>query len=172
MTLREADPTIEVEVDELRRTLGRDQLFRPVVLPAGLLHPGDHTSEPKSVGVPACAVACFAPFLLRPSNACAPDPRSQFPRTDGAALRATEFLAMARPETPGCPQCPVGSKLASVSERGHSECGSVSVAWISDIGPREENQDQAVAFSHDDGSWTIAVAHVDIAEPTSGPRDV
>lgn len=35
---------------------------------------------------------------------------------------------------------------------------SASVAWRTDVGPREENQDRAIAHAHDDGSWLIAVA--------------
>ncbi|MDE0134118.1 MAG: protein phosphatase 2C domain-containing protein [Acidimicrobiaceae bacterium] len=36
--------------------------------------------------------------------------------------------------------------------------GATTLAWISDIGPREENQDRAVVRSQRDGSWLIAVA--------------
>ncbi len=32
------------------------------------------------------------------------------------------------------------------------------MAWISDIGPRDENQDRATAHLSDDGSWLVAVA--------------
>ena len=35
---------------------------------------------------------------------------------------------------------------------------SVSVAWLTDIGPREGNQDRGVAQVHDGGCWLIAVA--------------
>ena len=34
----------------------------------------------------------------------------------------------------------------------------MSLAWISDTGPRDENQDRAVAHLSDDGSWLVAVA--------------
>ena len=36
--------------------------------------------------------------------------------------------------------------------------GSVSVAWLSDVGPREENQDGVLARVDQAGSWLIAVA--------------
>ena len=36
--------------------------------------------------------------------------------------------------------------------------GAVSVAWLTDMGPREENQDRARIRIHDDSSWLVAVA--------------
>ena len=36
--------------------------------------------------------------------------------------------------------------------------GAVSVAWLTEIGPREENQDCARIRLHDDSSWLVAVA--------------
>ena len=44
------------------------------------------------------------------------------------------------------------------SERGHASRGPVSVAWVTDTGPREENQDRAVVHVHDHSSWLIGVA--------------
>ena len=93
MAFGEADPAIEVEVDKLWGTLRQDQFLRPAVLPLGLSHPGDHTSEPKSADVSACAVNCLAPFLLRSSSACAPNSCSQLPRTDGAARHGIPCIA-------------------------------------------------------------------------------
>ena len=44
-------------------------------------------------------------------------------------------------------------------DAGRAEsAGEVSVAWLTDVGPRDENQDRAVARLHDDGAWLIAVA--------------
>ena len=45
-----------------------------------------------------------------------------------------------------------------ISEGRHKASGAVSVAWLTDTGPRDENQDRAVARLHDDSSWLIAVA--------------
>ena len=44
------------------------------------------------------------------------------------------------------------------AEGWHLQRGSVSVAWVTDIGPREENQDRAASHIGVDGSWLIAVA--------------
>ena len=44
------------------------------------------------------------------------------------------------------------------SEGRYMSAGAVSVAWLSDVGPRDENQDRARARLHDDNSWMIAVA--------------
>ena len=44
------------------------------------------------------------------------------------------------------------------SEGRHASAGAVSVAWSSDVGPRDENQDRAVAHIGSDGSWMVAVA--------------
>lgn len=43
-------------------------------------------------------------------------------------------------------------------ERWHSSVGSVSVAWLTDLGPREQNSVRAAAQIHDDRAWVIAVA--------------
>ena len=47
---------------------------------------------------------------------------------------------------------------AVTSEKQAQTVGAASVAWLSDVGPRDENQDCAVCRVHDDGSWLIAVA--------------
>ncbi len=44
-------------------------------------------------------------------------------------------------------------------DTGRTEsAGEVSVAWLTDVGPRDDNQDRAVARLHDDGAWLIGVA--------------
>ncbi len=40
----------------------------------------------------------------------------------------------------------------------HRSVGSVSVAWLSDAGPRPSNLVRAVAHVHDDGAWLLGVA--------------
>ena len=40
----------------------------------------------------------------------------------------------------------------------HGSAGPVSVAWLSDLGPRPANLVRAVAHVHDDGAWLIGVA--------------
>lgn len=47
--------------------------------------------------------------------------------------------------------------MVSTEVHTHS-VGETSVAWISDLGSRDKNQDRAVARLLDDGSWLIAVA--------------
>ena len=44
------------------------------------------------------------------------------------------------------------------TEGVHAARGSVSVAWITDLGPRSENQDRALAHIGSDDSWIVAVA--------------
>ena len=44
------------------------------------------------------------------------------------------------------------------TEGVHAARGSVSVAWITDLGPRSENQDRASTHIGSDGSWVVAVA--------------
>ena len=51
------------------------------------------------------------------------------------------------------------NKASSVASEGrHMSAGAVSAAWLSDTGPRDENQDRALARLHDDNAWLIAVA--------------
>lgn len=47
---------------------------------------------------------------------------------------------------------------ADCGEASSERHGSTSVASLTDIGPREENQDRSVVHLNDDGSWLIAVA--------------
>ena len=49
-------------------------------------------------------------------------------------------------------------RSASSSEGRYASHELTSAAWISDIGGRKENQDQAVTHVHTDGAWLIAVA--------------
>lgn len=44
------------------------------------------------------------------------------------------------------------------SETSRGRHRSASVAWLTDAGPRDENQDRGVTQVHDGGSWLIAVA--------------
>ena len=49
--------------------------------------------------------------------------------------------------------------MPTVSSEGrYAQSESASVAWVSDTGPREENQDRAWGHIGVDGSWLIAVA--------------
>lgn len=47
---------------------------------------------------------------------------------------------------------------ADGGESSSDRHGSTSVAWLTDAGPRDENQDRGVAQVHDGGFWLIAVA--------------
>ena len=55
-------------------------------------------------------------------------------------------------------QTDTGKATRVISEGRHKASGAVSVAWLTDTGPRDENQDRAVARLHDDSSWLVAVA--------------
>ena len=49
--------------------------------------------------------------------------------------------------------------MGIVNGAGRAEpAGAVSVAWLADAGPRDKNQNRAVAHLYDDGAWLIAVA--------------
>ena len=51
------------------------------------------------------------------------------------------------------------NKASRVTSEGrHKSSGAVSVAWLTEIGPRDENQDRARVRLHDDNSWLISVA--------------
>ena len=51
------------------------------------------------------------------------------------------------------------NRASSVSSEGrHMSAGAVSVAWLTDMGPREENQDRARCRLEADGSWLVGVA--------------
>ena len=43
-------------------------------------------------------------------------------------------------------------------ESRHASMGSLSVAWVTETGPRVENQDRAAVHIGSDGSWLVAVA--------------
>ena len=55
-------------------------------------------------------------------------------------------------------QTDTGKASRVISEGRHKASGAVSVAWLADVGPRDENQDRAVAHIGSDGSWMVAVA--------------
>lgn len=64
---------------------------------------------------------------------------------------------MARLGTPGW--FIVESETHGVGFEGrHVTAGPVSVAWCSEVGPRDENQDRARCRLRADGSWLVAVA--------------
>ena len=51
------------------------------------------------------------------------------------------------------------NKASSVASEGrHLSAGAVSVAWLTDMGPREENQDRARCRLEADGSWLEGLA--------------
>ena len=55
-------------------------------------------------------------------------------------------------------QTDTGKASRVTSEGRHKASGAVSVAWLTDTGPRDENQDRSIVRLHDDSSWLIAVA--------------
>lgn len=71
-----------------------------------------------------------------------------------------QFLAFVWLGTPGCPAMQSEAQEAgrADSEGRYKSAGPVSVAWRSEMGPREQNQDHACCRLGFDGSWLIAVA--------------
>ena len=62
------------------------------------------------------------------------------------------------------------TNASSVTSEGrHLSGGAVSAEWLSELGPREENQDRALCWLEGDGSWLVAVAD-GLGGPPSGPR--
>ena len=94
------------------------------------------------------------------------DGRSEFasvastrPGPDGRHPMCPNFLPWSLPDAKLRVHAGKTIKAATVSSEGrHASAGAVSVAWSSDVGPRDENQDRAVAHVGSDGSWMVAVA--------------
>ncbi len=81
--------------------------------------------------------------------------RTVSPCSPGAKhLASGEFLASTAPATPGCIAMSTATRSAiSVTIEGrHLSAGAVSAAWLSELGPREENQDHALSWLDGDGS--------------------
>ena len=70
------------------------------------------------------------------------------------------FKSSLAESTDCCVQADDWFRMSDVSDKaGKAQSErAVTVASLTDIGPRDENQDRAVAHLHDDGSWLIAVA--------------
>ena len=74
--------------------------------------------------------------------------------------RPMEVSSMAARLTPGCPAMESNTQVVRSVDCGgrYMSAGPVSVAWRSETGPREQNQDSARRRLLADGSWLVAVA--------------